>query len=135
MDFWKGQFRQALKQNKYRKTWKTIATFMAAVVVFVTTYSLILPAITMDVETVAEEPGIDLGYAESEEQGDTLIEETSAEEIPQEVYAETSADSDIPTEDYTPAQEAGFFETADIAFDGNLENPETDPEGGDGIRF
>lgn len=48
-------FRRAIRfinENKRRKTWFRIGSVLAAVVVFVTTYALILPAITMENKTV-----------------------------------------------------------------------------------
>ena len=38
--------------------WKRMKQGLAVVVVFATTYSLVLPAVTMDLETAAEDPGI-----------------------------------------------------------------------------
>ena len=60
MDFWKEKFKYIFVQHKYKTTWRAIATFMAAVVVFVTTYGMILPAITMETEIAEEMPGIQL---------------------------------------------------------------------------
>ena len=53
-------------KKRIRKLWKRIAAAMGCVVVFVTTYALILPAITLDGDTAAEEPGVVLSepYAE-----------------------------------------------------------------------
>ena len=39
-------------EHRRRKWWHQVVSAMAAVVVFVTTYALILPAITMEQETV-----------------------------------------------------------------------------------
>ena len=43
---------QLNKEHRRRKSWLRVVTGMAAVVVFVTTYALILPAITMEQKTV-----------------------------------------------------------------------------------
>ena len=48
-----------LKDNKRRKRWRTFSMTLAACVVFVTTYSLILPAITIDTETAETMAGFD----------------------------------------------------------------------------
>ena len=58
MNFLKEKFRYIFLQNKHNKFWRITATLLAAVVVFVTTYSLILPAITMELELVGEMPGV-----------------------------------------------------------------------------
>lgn len=39
------------KKRNNRKTWKTIVSVLASIVVFCTTYALILPAITMEAKT------------------------------------------------------------------------------------
>lgn len=46
------------KKKRSRETRKRIVSAIAAVVVFVTTYSLILPAITLDVSRAGREPGV-----------------------------------------------------------------------------
>ena len=51
----KALLEKAAKHNLVRrrkKLWRSVVTFMAAVVVFCTTYALILPAITLDNQTV-----------------------------------------------------------------------------------
>ena len=47
-----------LKKKKTRETRKRIVSVIAAIVVFVTTYALVLPAITLDVSRAGREPGI-----------------------------------------------------------------------------
>lgn len=42
------QIRSIMKDHKKRQMWYRIVTTLAVVVVFVTTYMLILPAITME---------------------------------------------------------------------------------------
>ena len=68
MDFWREKFKYIFVQHKYKTTWRAIATFMAAVVVFVTTYGMILPAITMETEIAEEMPGIQLEHNAEPEQ-------------------------------------------------------------------
>ena len=47
-----------LKKKKTRETRKKIISVISAIVVFVTTYALVLPAITLDVSKASQEPGI-----------------------------------------------------------------------------
>ena len=47
------------KETKHGKIRRVLATSMAGIVVFSTTYSLILPAITADYDTAANIPGMD----------------------------------------------------------------------------
>lgn len=52
---------QFLKQFAEKtKKWKVAVTVMAAIVVFITTYALILPAITLDEDTAEKQGGIEL---------------------------------------------------------------------------
>ncbi|MEE1035669.1 MAG: hypothetical protein U0L15_01030, partial [Oscillospiraceae bacterium] len=43
---------QAFRRSQLRRIWQRIVGTLACVVVFITTYALILPAITMEKETV-----------------------------------------------------------------------------------
>ena len=74
MDFLREILQNILKSNKLNKAWRWTATFLAAVVVFVTTYSLILPAITMENTTAESMPGISM-------EGQTEITQPSEEEL------------------------------------------------------
>ena len=44
--------KKILQNYRRKKTWQKVVTVMAAVVVFITTYMLILPAITMEADLV-----------------------------------------------------------------------------------
>ena len=59
-------------ERKRRQWWHRIVQAMVAIVVFCTTYALILPAITMDEEYAQDMPGFDLDQeiAASEEYDD-----------------------------------------------------------------
>ena len=49
--------------NKSRnsRAWRLFALFLAVVIVFSTTYSMVLPAIAMSDEEAEQEPGIEVG--------------------------------------------------------------------------
>ena len=66
---------EILKTQKTHRYKRIIATTMAGVIVFVTTYHLILPALTMDVQTAGEMAGIDAVINEEEFSG-SLIGDT-----------------------------------------------------------
>ena len=56
-------------KRKYRdriRIRRTLVSILAGVVVFVTTYALVLPAITIDQQTAEEEPGLALTEAVAE---------------------------------------------------------------------
>lgn len=71
--------------DKYKKLspgkkslWKILAGMMAVIVTFVTTYSLILPAITVSVDQYEEVPGL---YLDEEDYGYEIVEDK--EEMPE----------------------------------------------------
>lgn len=83
------------KKHRRKKRWQSIVTAMAAVVVFVTTYALILPAITMDNEpscNIEEHKHTDECF--SDNGGEKVLSCTLAEHEHHEIacYADRSAD-------------------------------------------
>ena len=69
------RMRSQKKQNKAHRQWKkNLVVVLAALVVFSTTYALILPAITIDEEAAGTEPGFFL----EEETGETPAETAAA---------------------------------------------------------
>ncbi len=121
-----------LKKKKTRETRKKIISIISAIVVFITTYALVLPAITLDVSKASQEPGIAYEQmqfrataaaasvtaadsteeeAQVEEPAAEEPEEEPAEEIKEEEPAETpeeevSAVSDEEEEEEEPEEEA-----------------------------
>ena len=67
---------------------------LACVIVFVTTYALILPAITIDKDTAIEEPGLEVVLQDDE----TAVASEDGEELAEQTEPE-------PTEDVTEAEE------------------------------
>ena len=66
MEALRKYFTTILKDKKTKARWRILAMTMACVIVFSTTYSLILPAITMDQGSAEETAGFD---------GDLLLRE------------------------------------------------------------
>ena len=56
----KQYLKSAKTKRSRRKAAKQIVSFLSAVVVFITTYALVLPDISMDLETAATEPGVEI---------------------------------------------------------------------------
>ena len=81
------------------KRWHKVVSVMAAVVVFVTTYALILPALTLDESTASDEPGIIL---EETQEAAPEDEPAAAEEEAEESEEEEEA---IDAEEIDPAEE------------------------------
>ena len=80
-----------IKKNKKMKRWQRIVTVMAAIITFVTTYALILPAITVEREAVDDVGGMYLEEAvDPVEQMEDIPEEDAL--IP--VSVQIAADKD-----------------------------------------
>ena len=101
MDFFNRMVEQFIRANRRLKKWHRAVSVMAAIVVFATTYALVLPAITLDKETASTQAGIEIAASDNEaDSGGTVYEPGSGEE-PQE-------DSEEPDEnDSGESQEAG----------------------------
>ena len=71
-----GREARLLKRLFSRKVWRKITSVMLAVVVFFTTYMMILPAISIDLDTAYEEPGMETAEAVSPAERGTIGDET-----------------------------------------------------------
>ena len=69
-------FNILIKKRRELKRWQRIVTVLAAMITFVTTYALILPAITVEKDRAEEVGGM---YLEQEEDEDDLLEENALE--------------------------------------------------------
>ena len=69
-------FNILIKKRRELKRWQRIVTVLAAMITFVTTYALILPAITVEREHTDEVAGM---FLEQEETQDDLLEENALE--------------------------------------------------------
>ena len=58
MDFLLQKIEQILRHQKKWKKWQKVVVSLACIVVFITTYALILPAITMDRDEAKSQGGI-----------------------------------------------------------------------------
>ena len=116
MNFIDKMVERFIKLNRRMKRWQRVVSVMAAVVVFATTYALVLPAITLDKDTATTQAGIEIAASENEsdeagtvfesEQEDAVAEEEpeeaeepAAEEEPEEAVVEEPAkDEDSSSE-------------------------------------
>ena len=69
MDFIIRLAEEFFKKHKRLARYRRIFAFLAAVVVFATTYELILPAITMDRQRAVQSPGVEVGVAKDQRKG------------------------------------------------------------------
>lgn len=99
MDFIFRAAEAFLKKHKRLQRYRRVFAFLAAVVVFATTYELILPAITMDRRRAAETPGVEIGVAaegfeDAEETAEAEEAESDAEADPAAVNTEETRETD-----------------------------------------
>ena len=86
MNFFDRMAEQISQLNKKMKRWQRVVSVLSAVVVFATTYALILPAITLDKDTAQQQPGIKVSASEAnveanvEESGEAAVEAEQEEE-------------------------------------------------------
>ena len=122
MNFIDKMVERFIKLNRRMKRWQRVVSVLAAVVVFATTYALILPAITLDKETATAEPGIEVAASENEageagtvfEEEEPSAEEIVQEEEPEEAVAEENiAEENSSSESGSEDAEAVETEAAD----------------------
>ena len=89
MNFFNKMAEKFLTANRRLKKWQRVVSVLAAVVVFVTTYALVLPAITLDKETASTQAGMEIVASEQEPGSDGTVYEAEPEEEPDEVQAES----------------------------------------------
>ena len=77
MDFIIRLAEEFFKKHKRLARYRRIFAFLAAVVVFATTYELILPAITMDRQRAVQSPGVEVGVAEDRLKGIDFLDDGS----------------------------------------------------------
>ncbi len=81
-------------QNKIKKYKKRLLTALAAMVVFVTTYALIIPAITLEQEVAEQDPGIVFEESASEYTPEVQAESETYEETEQQTEPEQPEETD-----------------------------------------
>ena len=97
MDFINKMAEKFIEANRRLKKWQRAVSVLAAIVVFVTTYALVLPAITLDKDTASTQAGMEVAASEQEPgSGGTVYEaepeEESAEEGQEEPVEEGGSD-------------------------------------------
>ena len=102
MNFIDKMVERFIKLNRRMKRWQRVVSVMAAVVVFATTYALILPAITLDRDTATAEPGIEVAASENEAGEAGTVFENTEEPAPEET-AEEPEETEAPVEEIKEA--------------------------------
>ena len=118
MNFIDKMVERFIKLNRRMKRWQRVVSVMAAVVVFATTYALVLPAITLDKDTATTQAGIEIAASENEsdeagtvfesEQEDPVAEEEPEEaEEPAAEEDKEEAVAEEPSEEEDSSSESG----------------------------
>ena len=124
MNFIDKMVERFIKLNRRMKRWQSAVSVMAAVVVFATTYALILPAVTLDRDTATAEPGIEVAAGENiAGEAGTVFESAEEEPAPDETAVNES-------EEAVSEENSGSDSGSREAEAGAEENtPEVSPEG------
>ena len=135
MEFLRRLIAKIMNEHRRLRRLYRVVSVLACIVVFVTTYAMILPAITLDQETAEEQPGIEVEAAgeeidpdgdEADESGGS--EESSSGENDGENDGENEPQASVEIsaeEDASAAETTGNPENAESA---GAEITETDPE-------
>ena len=102
MDFFNKLAEQFIRINRRLRKWKRVVSVLAAIVVFTTTYALVLPAITLDKETASTQAGIEIAASENAMEDGGTVYEAEPEEEPaeqSEEEAEELSETGTVTED------------------------------------
>lgn len=100
-----------IRMNRKLKRWRGVVSVLSALVVFSVTYSMILPAITLDRETAEAEPGIEVAAQENNAaEGGTVFEDEPSNDAAQEQEEENVEASEEPEPE--PSQEEADPEEA-----------------------
>ena len=128
MDFLWKKAAEFLSNRRKDTRWRKTVTCLAAVVVFVTTYALILPAITMDDETAEQEPGVVLVQEESAAEAEA-VEQEAVEQSDEQVELGNSDESEPIETDPNDIESADETESgeADIQLIDITEEESTEP--------
>ena len=98
MNFIDKMINRFIKMNKRLKRWQRAVSILSAVVVFITTYTLVLPAITLDKETASTQAGMEIAASENEPSSDGTVYEAETEEEPEAETAEEPQEEDPAVE-------------------------------------
>ena len=108
MDFFNKMADMFIKANRRLKKWRRVVSALAAIVVFVTTYAMVLPAITLDKDTASTQSGMEIAASDQESGSDGTVYESEPEEEPVEASAEDSQEESAA--DDSGSQEAEVSE-------------------------
>ena len=113
MDFFNRIVEQFIRANRKLRRWQRAVSLLSAVVVFVTTYALVLPAITLDKDTAQQQSGIEVAASEANiEKRGAAVADAEPEEVPVEEAAEPEVTVGEP-EDNDGGEEPEYVEVTE----------------------
>ena len=140
------KIKMILKNRRFRRIWYRTVGLVSAVVVFIATYALVMPAITLDVSTASMEPGIvfeqtqyrtpasNVTVAAAENTSEETAVETAAEDVQiEEVQAEEPEQEEpqAPAEESAPEETEASEEETSAEAAPVEEEPQTETPSGD----
>ena len=137
------KIKMILKNRRFRRIWYRTVGLVSAIMVFITTYAMVLPAITLDVSTARVEPGMafeqvqyrtpasNVTVAAAENSSDETAVETAAEEVqaeePEQEEPQAPAEEAAP-EETEASEEETSAEAAPVEGDTQTETPVGDTQ-------
>ena len=127
MDFLNELIARFLRFHYKHRRWHRALVSLAMVIVFVTTYALILPAISLDKERTARQPGISIGVtsnpsAAANESELTLAENAALEETADSQHQDNVSNASQASAEETADASSSCSETGEGSADGLLGN-------------
>ena len=127
MNFIDKMMEQFIKMNRRMKRWQRVVSVLSAIVVFATTYALVLPAITLDVEAASTQAGIEIAASENEsESGGTVYDAATDEELEEAEQKLENETEDMSVDEDSSSQSGS--EDAELSEDEKDEEPAGNPD-------
>lgn len=101
--------------NKRFKRWQRQIAALAAVVVFATTYAMILPAITLDSNTASTQDGIEVAEANEPAMSGEVYEEPEEEDEQSEEQAQEESEAEEADSSESSSSESGAQDAEDVS--------------------
>lgn len=101
--------------NKRLKRWQRQIAALAAVVVFATTYAMILPAITLDSNTASTQDGIEVAEANEPAMSGEVYEEPEEEDEQSEEQAQEESEAEEADSSESSSSESGAQDAEDVS--------------------
>ena len=113
--------------NRRLKRWQRGVSVLAAIVVFATTYALVLPAITLDKETASTQAGMEIAAEQIEPEETGTVYESEPEETDSGSESEPAESEDADAAGYEDEEDSGSDSGSAAAEEAELEEEAAAP--------